>query len=792
VFGWLVLHVGVTYILFGHITALALFAFLRDAETNGSLVIATGVGLAPGIVASILYLSFWCIPGGSEWLYRGIIATIFLILLGVSRRGLPQLASVYRRLGKACKHIVRPVDPARIALWILVALAALIVYTGVFFPIADTDGLRHALLGHSLYLDRSLEHVAMTSPLPSGAFRSSTYPPTIHLVYAWGGLLQGSAWPDYGTRLVSPIYALLTLILVFILSERVKRGVGIFAAFALAAVTMYSTQSAANAIDSFRIFFVVAAFIWLWSALERKDRRLLALTGVLLGLSASAHTLGVLVLPVAGLAMLIFSDGKMVWRFMAAAAVVGTAAFLGAIEYARRFAVLGSWRAPFLYLPYAAGELMESRGLDTAYSILVHGILRVFTDIRSFGVVAWLAGARMMGALLDRQKRPPRLEVYVYFVALSLSILIFVAPSPSAPGWGNPRYILTVLPFLAVGAGRLMGWLSERARGLHTRLSRPYRRAVLLLMILSAAVLGLVAVFVTPSFVEAFFSADHKLEAASVAQVQAMRVSAGSLAMFLVSGFLVLVQPCRISLCAMLLAGGLSMCAAAPFICSLVRHLASPDGLLEPATAHRLVVLQIAAMICGAVIALTAILKMLVPPESMVGQRLASLRDRTLAAAPIIAVVLAMAFHFAVTFREKDVSLTTGYGLGTVRWSDEEKLRAFSGYFAGVLATNQIADSDAVVLVSRDAPYFYYATHPGIYWRDLRMTDALAAPTVQETYWSLQALGIQYVLVSTTGGTEYALFMSSAVGRLLENPGYTALVEDYESGELYALIDSPL
>jgi hypothetical protein len=68
----LILFLGVvgSYLLFGHCVAAFVFARLRRMEDGGAVLILS-VGLAPSLVALILYRVFLFLPGASERTPRG-------------------------------------------------------------------------------------------------------------------------------------------------------------------------------------------------------------------------------------------------------------------------------------------------------------------------------------------------------------------------------------------------------------------------------------------------------------------------------------------------------------------------------------------------------------------------------------------------------------------------------------------------------------------------------------------------------------------------------------------------
>lgn len=123
------------------------------------------------------------------------------------------------------------------------------------------------------------------------------------------------------------------------------------------------------------------------------------------------------------------------------------------------------------------------------------------------------------------------------------------------------------------------------------------------------------------------------------------------------------------------------------------------------------------------------------------------------------------------------------YGLKTVFLSDEEKLVSWGwvGHHASVFYINNNTPEGSLVLVTEDAPYFYRAKRPGIYWRDPRMGPFYEADSIEDAYEFLLSMGIDYLQISERTMRQ-TLFQKSHFEEILSKPEMCRLIWDYRGG----------
>ena len=466
-----------TYLVFGHVLALGALRVLGGRTNSDGAILLTCLGLAPGGTALLLYFALLIGPGRSRFVYIGAIAGVFLVITWLSRGAISSLGAVYRNLlsrGWRSWSLAQAISAALI----LMALS-IVCFKGIFFPIEAHDALIHATYGRVLYEDRALDRYSEGLATDSGFRYSVEYPPGVHLLYAWGFLLQGSSRPDWWVRTVAPLYLALTLLLVWRWGEELRPGAGVLAALALAVIPVYSHEAAGNSIDAIRVFFFVACLYWTSRLAQQYSRGVAALCALSLALSVFTHILGLIALPVAGLLYLVLSFKKGWPRSLPTVAGLATlGAALGGFEYLHRYFVCGRTLGSVVLLKtMSVQQLLAARGLETTGKAILNGFLEIFLDYRMLGIVTWIALASVV--LLWQRKLWNGRELAGPLLASGLTVMsVWLIPY----AWSNYRYVMTATPLLAVSAGASLLAIDETARRLgcpgecrHRRRRRAHR-----------------------------------------------------------------------------------------------------------------------------------------------------------------------------------------------------------------------------------------------------------------------------------------------------------------------------
>jgi hypothetical protein len=722
-----------SFIAFGHALAVLCLGFLRNAEVDHGGVLLACVGLAPGAVALLLYAQLILFPGGPYWLHAGLPFAVFVLLYMSRIRFSGRLVDAYRAL--------RP-HRGWSALGTLVTVATLILITltaviAICLPIQTHDALIHASRGIMLAEDRSLAPFALTEPLSSGAYKNAQYPPGLSLVYAWTLLLQGGTQNDAGIRSIAPFCVVLTLLLLWRWGNRIEPSSGILAVFLLASLPIYMGQAATNSIDALRMLFILHAFYFLPLLVGTRSWIAGVLCVLALALAGFVHTLGLLALPVFGALFLAFSHAEALRRLAVGAGISIAAGLVGGIEYIRRLLLFGNWRAPLLHTPPDTTHILHARGLQYVSDVIIHGILRMFTDLGAFSVFGLLFLPSVVLGLLKHRRN--RWFLLALAPALLLALLIWIAPSPSTPGWANARYIMTITPFMALCNGVLIRWvLRQRMQWLTKGWS------VVFATVAALALLGFA--LLTPQIIVAIAATGGALPAASLSRITVARVALLAVGLFCGTCAALLIWPRRRPVMAIL--GALSLFSAAgAWLVSpeFVGHYLSPDNVLEAKTVAWILLTRavLIAVAVGAAIG-AAIVSRSRP------NRLATFIDRTVRTVPF-AILLAVVFALGVDgiLSSKGARSYALQALARGRLGTEQLLEMRDyGPITSTLYLNENTSADARILFTEDAYFLYYSERDGIYWRDLRLEPFYDASSTSEAVQLLCDHGVTHLQIS--------------------------------------------
>jgi len=515
----LVISVLVTFVVPGMALAAPLLRRIPQDSQDRAAVLLTAFGIAPGLIAVLLYFLFWLLPG--------MPAGAYIAILGVVLAVVPLTSLCIRRTSRTERELPATRAPevaaVKLAKFTAVAIAILtvliVLYTGTMFPIQTHDAMQHAYIGRMLAEDRSLEHVPLLEPLPDSFSLNIRYPPGLHLIYAWTYLFH-NANLDTGVRSIAPIFLLLTVGLVWIWGNWIHPGTGPFAALMLAATPLLAEQAATNSIDPSRVFLFAAAFFWLHKT--TKDRAApcaLGLASAGFVLAPFFHTLGVLGLPVGGLLHLLAGRRSLSGKLRQSLLLFGPAVALLAAEIGRRWVSTGRVFPALLYEPIPTSELLSWRGLSSIIDILARGVGGIFTSPRLYGVAAWFALLWLTIELFQRRRQQLAPAVFLAAAASGTAVLIWIAPI-KPPGWANVRYILTIVPLLAI----LAGFAVREATAWWAQVVASARWSLLAVLLgVGAAATIAMGTLLTPVFVATHISSTGILLPDGVLKVQILR-----------------------------------------------------------------------------------------------------------------------------------------------------------------------------------------------------------------------------------------------------------------------------
>src|SRR5262245_3048524 len=235
-------------------------------------------------------------------------------------------------------------------------LLAMILYTGLAWPLIDNDPIEYALVSRAIYAAKSLSvYPIFTGQPDSGLYAAATHPPAFHLLHVWGYFFDG---PN-ATRMLrlSPLFYFGTLILLMsaLLMRYGKLAAVLGGLFVLS--TPYFAHLAIIAhIDPMRIFFFFLSLALIADIIKHPNLSRVIVCGFAVGFAFYLHSLGIVSAVISGSSYLLLA--KNAWRDRVQnAAIIGViSGIVGGSQYVRNFLQFGVpvleyepvWRIPEL------------------------------------------------------------------------------------------------------------------------------------------------------------------------------------------------------------------------------------------------------------------------------------------------------------------------------------------------------------------------------------------------------------------------------------------------------------
>jgi hypothetical protein len=456
---------GLVFLLYAAALYVALGRPQAADESFAARVVAAAC-FAPSAAAWVLGVCWRVSPGLSVSATLAVLALIpaVLVALALARRR-KGLASAVRSFGGL-------LEPPQV--FVLSLLLAATVYLVMRIPPYSNDPLEYAAVAQLLHDTRSLAfYPVLDTSASGGLYAPWTHPPGFPLLIALVMLIVDT---DAGSALkvVAALHVVLGIAgLAMLLPSRMR----LIATLSLVATPAYLLGVINGYVEVVRLtelIGVLAACLVLCRAPAVASAMRL---GLLFGLCGFVHSLGIVSLAFFLPGLLLLRQGAPVARLGWAAGIVATQLLMLSPDLwlnLSNFGVLLGDRPAVWQIPEIgrAEYFREFRSLSSPADIVVSGLLQGFSQPSHFGVSYWLPAALVVWALLHGPARavawpdvkavarvsanwPPEVLLSVgvigafYLMALSLALL------GSVEAIKNPRYLLTLQPFVAIVTARL-------------------------------------------------------------------------------------------------------------------------------------------------------------------------------------------------------------------------------------------------------------------------------------------------------------------------------------------------
>jgi hypothetical protein len=449
-----------------------------DARFGPALVGGSAIA-GPALLAILLWLTLWALPGLLPAAYIGITALVPATIVLLQRRA---LITTLRDVGHAAASL-------RIAvLWLVVAVAVLsaplLLAVQLFFlPLHGNDPLEYMQLGRAFHglRDASIYPI-LSSELTGGFIAPWTHPPSYGVLIALAFFLQGSGEIAGAAKLIGLWFAMATAVfgggIVFAHDRRLSWRAIVTPLFVLTIPVYFQLVQSAH-VDAMRIATFTLACAATILALQQASRSAFLAAGIAISLAMLSHSIGLLA-PMIALPLMAVAWQRGLKSFIGAASiVVGVVVLTGLPHYLRNTMIFGNpiqdsvpaWEIPELEVKQF---LKTSRGLETLADRIYHGVLMPFTRTDEFGWLPSLLAIILLAALLIAIRRGPGAAVSAIYrvrhsdIAAQLglaiggffTLVLLTALAGSELAIKNARYLLTIAPlvvvFLMVVIGKIL------------------------------------------------------------------------------------------------------------------------------------------------------------------------------------------------------------------------------------------------------------------------------------------------------------------------------------------------
>lgn len=438
----------------------------RDIWTVLSLTLALGTGALTLIMFGLGLLVGGFSLVGVTLIYLLVMASGWVLHVQ-NRRAYRQPAEIRGESSAHAASAARPVrsiiTPHGLITLLIVVIAAAILFNAAYWPFsrADTLGIYHPQA-------QTLSSTHTLIPLTGADSLYRAYPMNIQLSYAYVYLLAG--WEnEYLARVWSTLLSLGCLPLTYALGRRLGGAlVGIASVTLLALTPTFARWAATGYVDLPTAFYFGLSALFAQRFYESRHWRDALLTGALMGLAVWTKNAALIGVPVVlawfGYCWL---SCRRDWRQTALGVTAMTV--IAAPWYVR------NWLGAGFIMPETAWTDEAARTLDSLLILVTHPEI--------YGLPGWLLLAGLLltlaGALGPRRGNSP-VSILLALWTLPFFVMWFVFASY------DPRFLLIILPLLAVCGGRLVAFSAERLTDIWRR--RLVLPVLLVVLILAAQV----------------------------------------------------------------------------------------------------------------------------------------------------------------------------------------------------------------------------------------------------------------------------------------------------------------
>lgn len=457
------------------LTGIFKFGLKKDWLKYKNLLIIFSLAAGPVVASLLLYFLLLIFPGKDSLFYLIFGAVFFILPIYCFQKDIQEVwTGIKNDFIFLWKQRARLYSISLLVVFILIIIVYF-VYQSLAFPIMSHDGLVYLQFGHILARDRSLANYPMVaSDLISGFyFGGAQHPPGFPLIFSWFDLLRGNIQSDFASRVISPVYSIYVLVLVWLVLKK-RAGIiqAIFGVLIILLTPLFVVQAYDGSIDAIRIFFMFSSLILLSCLVQKLNKQIAIITGLSLGLALFTHASALLFILVAMFSFLFFQKKDILLRFKWAILVIAVTLLTGGWQYVNNQVKFQNILGPKSYslsAVYGFTQKINWAVKNSSIEISMSAIdsknknkqSTVFSESNNIKRLQFMTKPEIFG-----------LSFYLFFIGIYWwvrhkkieaidKILLISLALYSIPVlyrfYANERYIFTVLPILAYYGGLWSG-----------------------------------------------------------------------------------------------------------------------------------------------------------------------------------------------------------------------------------------------------------------------------------------------------------------------------------------------
>lgn len=460
-FIWLLL----TYFLSSVAIFMAICRILGTGSTDSAKVFVLCIGAGPLLIGWLMTVLLAGLPGQPDFVYIGIVAFIFVGLSAYGWRSWRYVGSVWTQCANATSRFMSPQNWIGVLFAILVAYLLWIAFlNATLIPIYGQDASEYIINAQHVYhyRDAGVYPFDQVADPRTGHYAPSRHPLGYMASIIWLYILQGSSEHGIFAKTVAPMFALYTVIAVWFTAAKSGKLTGPIAAFLLLSSSLYFSHITLNHIDAFRCYSFLNAILWMAYLVERRTVALTVVAGLAAGFALFSHSIGLLIIPIAGVCYLLLAEKDLLDRFVTASSVAAVGVVFGGWQYVVNFLQIGvaidnqATHEVFSVasLGYEA-YLNDSTGLKTTADRVIYGSFKSLIFPIYYGFSFLAAAAAIV--CFWRKIIDNTVLACLLIALISFHIVLLLTVPINDFALRNLRYPLTVLPMAAILASLVAG-----------------------------------------------------------------------------------------------------------------------------------------------------------------------------------------------------------------------------------------------------------------------------------------------------------------------------------------------